>query len=425
MPPPSGSAPEAARTSTMDAEPFWRSAERLGQGAAALIGFSIPLSVALDNVLLAAVAALWLAGGDFRRKLGVAAANPVALSALALFGLLAAGLAWGTRYPGDGPAYLLKYLDLLFIPVFAWLFRGAPARERALRWFCAGMIVSFVVAELAASGLLAGNPYLHRTAGYAVKSSITHGLLSAFAALVFALLCAREPRWPQRLLYGVLAAVAVKNVLALGISRTGYLVLTLLALYFAWAHFGRRGLAAAVLIAAASFSALYGVSEQFRERVDTLIVDRGDWRARWTSRESVTIRLEWYRHSLGVVREHPVLGAGTGAFPRALTETVKDPRLHAANPHNEYLVLAMQVGLAGILLLFHLWWQQLRLAARLPTPMETHLARGLVIALATGCLFNSFLLDHTEGLFYAWFSGLLYAGWATPPSGMGPEVPES
>jgi hypothetical protein len=27
-----------------------------------------------------------------------------------------------------------------------------------------------------------------------------------------------------------------------------------------------------------------------------------------------------------------------------------------------------------------------------------------------GCLFNSFLLDHTEALFYAWLSGLLYAG---------------
>jgi hypothetical protein len=27
-----------------------------------------------------------------------------------------------------------------------------------------------------------------------------------------------------------------------------------------------------------------------------------------------------------------------------------------------------------------------------------------------GCLFNSFLLDHTESLFYAWMSGLLFAG---------------
>lgn len=393
----------------------WRDrAERLARNAAAFLGFSIPISVALDNVLLALIAALWLASGALRKKLEAIAAHPVALAALLMFGLLAAGLAWGTRYPGHGTAYLLKYADLLFIPVFITLFADARARELALRWFCAGMIVSFVVAELAAAGVLDGHPLLHRTAGYAVKSSITHGLLSAFAAFVFALFAARETRRPQRLLFAVLALVAVKNVVAIGISRTGYLVLALLALYFFYAHFGRRGLAAAVLLLAVAFSALYGVSGQFRERVDTVVADRAD--ERWTSRESVTIRLDWYRYSLGVVREHPLLGAGTGSFPRALRETVKDPKLHAFNPHNEYLVIAMQVGLAGVALLLNLWWQQLRLASRLATPAETHMARGLVVAIATGCLFNSFLLDHTEGLFYAWFSGLLYAGLKPAPA---------
>jgi len=42
--------------------------------------------------------------------------------------------------------------------------------------------------------------------------------------------------------------------------------------------------------------------------------------------------------------------------------------------------------------------------------MEAHLARGLVLMIAAGCLFNSLLLDHTEGLLYAWLTGLLFAG---------------
>jgi len=40
--------------------------------------------------------------------------------------------------------------------------------------------------------------------------------------------------------------------------------------------------------------------------------------------------------------------------------------------------------------------------------MDTDLARGLVVTMVVGCLFKSFLLDHTESLFYAWLSGLLY-----------------
>jgi hypothetical protein len=27
-----------------------------------------------------------------------------------------------------------------------------------------------------------------------------------------------------------------------------------------------------------------------------------------------------------------------------------------------------------------------------------------------GCMLNSLLLDHTEGLFYAWLTGVLYGG---------------
>jgi hypothetical protein len=34
----------------------------------------------------------------------------------------------------------------------------------------------------------------------------------------------------------------------------------------------------------------------------------------------------------------------------------------------------------------------------------------LVLTIAVGSLFNSLLLDHTEGLLYAWLTGLLYGG---------------
>ena len=80
------------------------------------------------------------------------------------------------------------------------------------------------------------------------------------------------------------------------------------------------------------------------------------------------------------------------------------------NPHNEYLLITAQIGLLGLTLLLWLFIVQWRSAQQLPMPMETGLARGLVLTIAIGCLFNSLLLDHSEGLFYAWLSGLLYSG---------------
>ena len=82
----------------------------------------------------------------------------------------------------------------------------------------------------------------------------------------------------------------------------------------------------------------------------------------------------------------------------------------AAQPENQYLLTAVQLGVFGLAALLALFAAQWRLAARLATRTETNIARGLVIFMVVGCLFNSFLLDHTEALFYAWLSGLLFAG---------------
>lgn len=397
----------------MQSRSFTSITGNLGRHAAALLGFSIPLSVALDNVLLALTAVLWLASGEWRKKLDTIAANPVALAALALFAILAAGLLYGVRNPGDGLRFLGKYDELLFIPLFVTLFQEARMREIALRWFCAAMILTFLVAELVALGALDGSALLNRPPGYpgAFKASITHGLLASFAAFLFALLAWRERDWPRRALFAVLALVAVKNVFLVSISRTAYVVLALLVLYFFFILYRKRGLAIAGLLLAVLFAALYGGSPGFRERVDTVVADSGNWQSRWSSRESVTVRQEWYRESLGIVLDHPVLGAGTGSFPRAYADAVAGRNLAPTqNPHNEYLLIAVQTGLVGLALLLHLFWRHLALARRLASPLETHLAHGLLITIAVGCLFNSLLLDHAEGLLYAWLTGVLFAG---------------
>ena len=50
-------------------------ATRAGRWVVIALGFSIPISGALDNVLLAITALLWLATGDWRAKLGAASGD--------------------------------------------------------------------------------------------------------------------------------------------------------------------------------------------------------------------------------------------------------------------------------------------------------------------------------------------------------------
>ena len=157
----------------------------------------------------------------------------------------------------------------------------------------------------------------------------------------------------------------------------------------------------------------YATSGVFQNRIDRVIHEYASWHPGTPAKEvdSTGIRLEFYRNTLDIVREHPIFGSGPGSFPSKYAEKVKGTGMVSTqNPHNEYLLVAAQVGLVGIALMLNLFWQQWRLARRLASPFETHLARGVVLTVACGCLFNSMLLDHTEGLLFAWLTAVLYAG---------------
>jgi uncharacterized membrane protein YccC len=65
------------------------------------------------------------------------------------------------------------------------------------------------------------------------------------------------------------------------------------------------------------------------------------------------------------------------------------------------------VGLAALLYLFFEHWRE---SARLASLIERRVSRGLLLAIMVACLFNSLLLDHTEGLLYAWLTGTLFGG---------------
>jgi hypothetical protein len=62
----------------ISAAAFARQADRTARWSAIALGFSIPISVAADNVLLVLVLAGWLAGGAYRDKFLAARRHPVA-----------------------------------------------------------------------------------------------------------------------------------------------------------------------------------------------------------------------------------------------------------------------------------------------------------------------------------------------------------
>jgi O-antigen ligase len=393
-------------------------AERLTRWIVVALGFSIPISVALDSVLVALLLLAWIASGGWQRKFDLIRHNPVAVIAGIFFLAYLAGTAYSIGSPKDVLHALDKASVLLLIPLLVSISLGENARKHALRAFEIALAVTLVLSFLVWLDVVPQGRFIKGTPEDAVvfKLRITHSILMAFGAYLFATEARRASgRWVKAA-FAILAAAAAFNVLFMVEGRTGQLVFLALLFCFLLQTLGRKGLLVAAAASGLIVAAAWLVPQStLHQRTALALKEIAGWRPGEPSATSVGQRLEFYRNSLRIVREHPILGVGTGGFPQAYARAVRGTGLAATqNPHNEYAMVAVQLGLIGLGLLLGLWIVQWRLAAALPGAADCQIARALVLTLATASLVSSTLIDHTEGLFYAWLSGVLFSGLPRP-----------
>ena len=162
------------------------------------------------------------------------------------------------------------------------------------------------------------------------------------------------------------------------------------------------------MLAVALAFAIYQASPVLHKRVDLAISESEAWQPAVHDGTSTGDRLEFYYYSLQLIKEHPLLGVGTGGFAEAYAQY--RPGREVPNPHNEYLLITAQTGVLGLVLLLYLFYVQWNTSARLLRTFERDAACGLVLTIAITALFNSPLHDHTEGLFFAFASAVLFSG---------------
>ncbi|OQW30851.1 MAG: hypothetical protein A4E19_08885 [Nitrospira sp. SG-bin1] len=402
-------------------------AKRAAGWTTTALGFTIPIWVVADSILLGLLVLCWAVSGGWRERLRRVSANPVALAALLLFGWLLVGTLWGEGAVEDRALSVKKYATLLLIPLLISLAVDAQDRNRALRALAASLIVTLALSLALSGGFLpkgwifncdSSNPCVlsipiscDLSNPCIFKKHTTHNMLMAFGVLLFGMLAWKSSHRWARWGWAGAACLAAGNVLLMVQGRTGYVVLAGLAMVAFHMYFGWRGVVAATIVLSVTFSAAYQVSTSFRDRVDLVASGVAQWNPQTTTYDGVTERMEFFYHTVQIIHDHPLMGVGTGGFTHAYAMRVQKLGLSVpTHPHNQYLLIMVQVGVIGLCLLLWLFAQQWRGSPFVGDATDRLIARGVVVTIAIACLFQPALNDHTEKLFYCLFSGLMCSG---------------
>lgn len=385
--------------------------------AAASVGLSMAI-ISIAKLLLlvfAAVTLLLSQRAPVVRKSLTVSWTPYAV--LLIFAAFAISLFWTAAPQTDALGSLAKYGKLVMVLVILALIHD---REEALY-----ALSAFVLAQvflLTSSWLLfAQLPVPWATSNMALtqnavfSSYLDQGIISA----VFAAICwhFRElaPGRFGRLIAIFLALMALLNVVFVLMGRSGHVVaIALTSLAIMW-ELPRRYRPLVVLLPFLLALGLFFSSSKVRERLTLATTEVQSFSSQDIAPTSSSgVRLDFWLSATQIMAQHPLMGTGVGSWSTEYNrlQHTKNPA-HVdidgnGNPHQEYLLWGVQLGIPGVLLLLAFMLSVLRDSMK----MEQACARATqstLAALAVTCLFNASIYDAQIGDFFCVLLGLLLA----------------
>lgn len=345
---------------------------------------------------------------------------------IAIFSALAAftlSLAWTVAPAADAFGSLAKYGKLLLPILIMMLIRDRREALYALGAFAAAQLFLLV----SSWALFFGVPVPWATSNMALteravfSSYLDQGIMTGvFAALCWHLRELVPGRFGKQVAIAA-AVVALGNVFFVLSGRSGHVVaIALLSLAIMW-ELPKKYRASVVVLPFLIALGLFASSTKVRDRLTQVGHEVQSYSAKGVSTTSSGVRLAFWHRALEMMKEKPVLGAGVGSWSteyNRLERSQNPAHLDIGgngNPHQEYLLWGLQLGVPGVAFLFALMGAVLWDARR----MEKIYARAtlsVLAGLAVACLFNSSLYDALIGDFFCVCLGLLLAAGLSKPA---------
>lgn len=392
--------------------------------------FSTALTAAFSVIMLIC----WLASGRIKNMGVIIRENFIALLGIVFCTLLFIGMLYSPASLEESLDIFKKYRILLYIPILLSLTKGQPNIARNIVYaLLLGYLLILINALLVDFNLIDMNKLAWKRQG--------GGYLVIFAYLVFQRIITEKK---FKILWGIFFIAVCYDLFFILNTRTGWLILIALNILFIIQYLTLKKQLIFFFLSIIFLAGVYYSSTMVQNRVTATIeglkkydanafkepqkeikkLSKAEKRkrrieARKRKRDdrgrairSVTIRLDWYQISLELIKQKPFFGYGTGAFQYAQKAAFPNSSVRITkDPHSEFLLTAVQIGLVGVLVLLAIFIDPIRRSfklIRLHKKEQAFALQATVLYIFTGCLLNSLLLSTIPSHIFAFLIVAFY-----------------
>ena len=379
-----------------------------------LVAFFLPLTVFGGNLFAVLIFLLWIIKADFKSDFHRLKNNKLVIAVFLYLLVHVTALLW-TADIVSGLWTLKKQLKLLFIPIFM-LF----VKREHVKYYILAFLASMSLSEIWSYGIFFELLPLYGGATLIdpipLMSHITYNpfLTIAIYFLSYYVLFDHSISKLKKFTYGFFIITMSINMFITG-GRAGQVMYFAMLVVLIFQYFPKNAFKASsvsLFVLVITSSTFYLNSKIFSDRVDSAVTELSDYKNHTYS--STGMRISSAINSWSIIKEHPVIGVGTGDYKNefikaSIKNNLKlEDKLVIHNPHNMYVLILVQFGFIGLLALLYMFYAQIKIARHSNEEFVRKIGIALPLLYLLIMLSDSYLMVHMTGLLFAFISSFVY-----------------
>lgn len=376
------------------------------------LAFLMPLTVFGANLVIVSIVLIWLFSGNYKNKLYEIASQRLMIASITFFVFHIVGLIWTDDLSWGLHIVHKMWYFFLLLPVL-----NNIVEKNYIKYYIFSFLFAISLTELI-SYLVWFEliPPFYKATVYnptPFMSHISYNPILAFSIYLvgYKLFFDSNLVKSRKFLYSFFLISMTLNMFITG-GRAGQVMFFAVIVIIIFQFFNSEKLKAflvTLFLVPGVFFAAYSISPIFNDRVNMAfenVIHYSD-----NKNTSVGQRITFLINSSEIIKDNPILGVGTGDFPKEYKKIneINTPNMpNSTNPHNMYILVASQLGIVGLIIFFSIFYYQFKYSIF----STNHLSKNVGIALPTLFLIimfsDSYLLGHFTTLMYVFFSAFLY-----------------